>query len=271
MSMRGRSIVWGVCVLLVGTIGVLWAITTIDVDPEKVKAEFQTKIDELNRIPDQEAIRKDAFALELLDNENYKKYAKALWLKVERAERSLKEAAQLERAAAKEVPPFLARSKDLSKIERSELELLIGEARVHIANYGATRYGEALRKRLAELTAKLESLPKLVTPPDFMELIRKVTIAQHEGRYSDAMDLIDELLKRPGAQEYAKKIETMQESLRTKAAAAALQILQKAQGLLDRGDKTAALQVLDRSASDFRRFRKETESFDALRRKITLR
>jgi hypothetical protein len=114
-------------------------------------------------------------------------------------------------------------------------------------------------------------MPQPVKAVDFAELSRKVLFAQNEGRFSGALDLIDEFKKRPGAAEYARKLEDLVATTGSKATAGAAAALRKSQDLLDRSDKTAALQVLDRSASDFRRFPKETTLLEAQRRKITPR
>src|SRR5205807_1161681 len=112
----------------------LWALGNVGPDPTAIKTELEMRTVELHKIPQEEAVRRDALAEELLANEEYKTHAKALWLKMERIHRPIHDAAQLERAAAKEVPPFLARSKDTSALERDDHKLLIGEARSLINN-----------------------------------------------------------------------------------------------------------------------------------------
>jgi hypothetical protein len=271
VAKRRRSIVWIVGLILLGAIGVLWALGNVGRKPEEIKAELEARIEELNRIPAEEPVRKDDLARELLANDDYKNHAKALWLRLEKAQRSLHDAAQLDRAAQKDVPPFLARSKDLSRIERTDLQNLIGECSTLIASYGATRFGDALRQRRDELTAKLESLPKPATASDVMDLSRRVLLAQNEGRHSDPLDIIDEFLKRPGANDHRKMIDTMIETTNSKAQAAADAMLEKARMQWGRGGRTQALQMLDRSEPDFRRFPKVVAAIEALRRTIRSR
>jgi len=256
----------GVGITLVLAIGALWALNHVGPDPTAIKTELEMRIEELNKIPIEEAIRRDALAHELMDNMEYKTYAKALWLKVERIHRPIHDAAQLERAATKEVPPFLARSKDVSKIARADLELLIAEARSLVNSHGATRFGGALRKRQVELAAKLESMPKPVTAPEVPELNQKVKSMLRAGRFSDALDLMEEFLKRPN--EYAKQIDPSAETVKAKAAAAAPGIKLDIQKLLDRKDEDAARQLLYRAETDYRRFPRDLEEFAALRRKL---
>src|SRR5438874_4165071 len=109
MTKQGKAMLWGVGVTLAGAIGVLWALGNVGPDPTAIKAELEMRTEELHKIPQEEAVRRDALAEELLANEEYKTHAKALWLKMERIHRPIHDAAQLERAASKEVPPFLAR------------------------------------------------------------------------------------------------------------------------------------------------------------------
>ena len=268
MAKRRTTIIWATCLILVAAIGVLWAIGRIGPDPAAIKAELEARIEELNKIPAEEAIRKDALAEEHLANDLYKQYAKALWLKLERAHRSIHDAALLERAAAKEVPPFLARCKDLSKVERAELQMLIGEARSLLDNYGATRYADALRKTRLALDERFAALPPLVTAQDVIELTRKVQQALTEGHFSGAQDLIKDFQKRPGAPEYQAKVEIQQESLRQKAATAVIAVVVKANQMADRGDRPGAVELLERSLPDFKGLQKETDALDSQRRKF---
>lgn len=263
---------WGVCVTLLIAIGALWALGRVGPDPTAIKAELEMRLEELNKIPPEEAMRRDALAHQLLAEESYQEHAKALRLKLERIHRPIHDLAMLEQAALKEVPAFLARSKDVSKVNRADLELLIGEARVHVNNYGTTRFGDPLRKRLAELTARLESMlksmPKPVTAPDVVELNHKSKAALRTGRFSDALDLIEEFLKRPGAQEYLKQIDPSAEKVKKDAATAFVGIRDNIRGLIDRSDPDAARQLLDRAESDFRRFPTELAEFATLRRRL---
>jgi hypothetical protein len=271
VSKRGRSIVWLVGLILLGAIGVLWGISISGRTPAEIKAELEAKIEALNKIPAEEAVRKDALAEEMMDNEEYKNHAKALWLKLERAHRSLHDAAQLEKAAAKEVPPFLARSKEFSKLLHEDLKILIGEARTLINNYGSTRFGDPLRKRMDELTAALDSLPKPVTAREFLDLSGKVTMAQKQGHFSDAIALIEDFMKRPGAKEYATQAAGLTETTNTKAGSAADAMLEKARMYFGRKDRASALSLLERSEPDFRRFPNVMSAIEALRRTIKSR
>jgi hypothetical protein len=269
VTARGRKVVWVAGLILVATIGILGILHATAFDPATVKAELERKIEELNRIPAEEAIRKDTFAEELLANASYKEHARALYLKVERAHPRLHDASQLEREALKIVPSFLARCRDLSRLAPADLDLLLDEARSHFNNFAATRYGSALRKAQEALKAKLESAPRSVTPPEVVELSRKVHQSVAEGHFSAAIDLIAELMKRPGALEFNPQIQPLRKTIAQKAAAAVEALLEKARGLMDRGDKALAAQLIDRSMPDFKGM-KEAAVLDSYRRTIRL-
>jgi hypothetical protein len=217
---RGRAVVWGVGLTLVGAIGVLWAINAAGPDPDQIKAELAARIDDLNKIPTTDAIRREALAKELLDDERYRQHAKALWLKLERAYRAIQTEAQAERAARKEVPPFLARCKELSAVPPAAVQALYDELRAHLDNYGMTRFGADLRKVEAELKARLEALPKSVTSLDVVELNRKTRMLVAGSQFDEALRLIEEFLRRPGAREVVDRIDPSAKAIQAKADAA---------------------------------------------------
>lgn len=220
MGTRGRAVVWGVGLTLVGAIGILWALNGRGPDPDQIKAELAVRIDELNKIPTPEAVRRDALAEELLNEERYQNHAKALWLKLDRAHRAIHAEAQAERAARKEIPPFLARCKALSSVDPAVLHALYDELRAHLDNYGTTRFGADLRKIEAELKARLEALPKPVTALDVMELNRKTRALMAVSLFDEALRLIEEFMRKPGAREVADRIDPSAKAIREKADAA---------------------------------------------------
>jgi hypothetical protein len=266
-----RQIVLSISIglVLITTIGILGILYVTRFDPATVKAELEQKIEELHRIPAEEAIRKDAFAEVLLANASYKEHARALYLKVERARPRLHDAAQLEREALKVVPAYLARCKDLGKIPPADLQLLFDEARSHIDNFGSTRYGPALRKAQSELKAKLESAPRSASPQEVVELSRKVYQTVAEGHYSSALDLIAEFMKRPGARDYESKVQPLRIMIAQKALSAAEALLDKARGLVKGGEKELAAHLIDRSMPDFKGM-KEAGALETCRRTIRL-
>lgn len=181
--------------ILAAAIGILGVLHATAFDPADVQAELEVRIAELNAIPDTEPVRKDAFAEKLLADESYRTHARALYAKIERAHPKLHEAAQVDRAAQKEVLPFLARCKDLAKIPKAELPDLLSEARSLLSKYPTTRFGDLLRANVQALQQAVDAIPR-VSPQDVMTLSRDVKKWTHEGRYAAAYAAVKEFQKK---------------------------------------------------------------------------
>lgn len=191
------------------------------IDPDAVKKEFEAKIAALDQIPGAEIARKDQAAEELLAVELYKEHAKALWLKLERTHRSLHDAAQLDRAAQKDVASFLSRS----KASGGDVRTLEAEARSLILSYGGTRFGRALRDEQARLQSLLESM-RGFGAPDYLNLVRDLRKAEQDGHFAAAMALIDAAVKQcADPREYEQKFTELREEVKRKAEAGASKVL----------------------------------------------
>ena len=175
--------------LIAVALGVLGILHATAFDPETVRVEAQSRFEQLNRIPENDPIARETLAQELLANEQYREHAKGILLKIERAYPRIHEAANLEREARREVPPFLARCKDLSRVPPDELDALHGEGRSLLRNYGTTRYGADLRKVVDELKIRCEKIIRC-TAADVFALGRDVQLEVKEGRYAQAFALI---------------------------------------------------------------------------------
>ena len=172
-------------------IAVLAAVKNNEPDPEMFRVELLKRIEELDRIPAVDAIRKDAMAEELLRNENYRKHALSSLVKLERAHPKLHEAANQERAAAKEVPNFLARTKDLARVPPDELDALQGEVRSLLRNYGTTRYGDELRRVEQELKVRCDMIIRC-TAKDVVDLSVEVLKLAQEGHYAQGYRMVSD-------------------------------------------------------------------------------
>jgi len=192
-------------------IGVLASIKPDHPNPDAVKAELQAKMVQLDEMT--EPIAKEKFAKELLANELYPQYAKALYGKLERALPRIREAAALERAAMKEVPNFLAKCKDLRRVPPEELEALHGEALSFVRTYGATRYGEELGAIVKELKARCDMIVR-ATANDVVALSAEVQRLLKEGKDLEAEDRIREFVKKSiNAAEFSTQIREMQQQV----------------------------------------------------------
>lgn len=174
-------------------------------DPAAIKADLEQKMAELQKLPPERIAAQDARAEELLAIEDYSKYARSLWLKLDRLHAGLHEAAKRDRAAEKEVPPFLARCKDLTHLTPEELSLRAGEGRSLRDSHGSSRFGPILKialdsiaRRQDELRAKeLEDLKKVLRREEVspatavIELQRQVRVLVKQEQFAEALGLID--------------------------------------------------------------------------------
>ncbi|MBI3855122.1 MAG: hypothetical protein HY293_05470 [Planctomycetes bacterium] len=209
MAAQRRIVLWaaGGLVLAIGMLGILHAMRF---DPQTVKDEAAKRIEEINTIPDDDPIRKDALVQEFLANESYKDHARAQYLKVERESPRLRDRAKLEREARAAVPPFLARCKDPTA---ADLPALSDEARSLHRNYATTRYGAALQELRDRLKERMERQDK-VGPGDVVILQRDVRKALQDGRPAEATKLIEDFRKRPGSGEYQPQVRECEEQVR---------------------------------------------------------
>jgi hypothetical protein len=198
-------------VLLVA-IGGLGMVHFSRIDPDAVKKELDGRIAELQRIPDSESVRKDKLVEELLAVELYKEHAKAAWLKLDRAHRSLHEAAQLERGSEKAVKDFLARS----RAPGADPYTLEAEARSLIGLYGFTRWGDALRGEQRRLQVIVDA-NRGPQSADVLALTRDVQKALKDGKPDEALRAIADFEKRfPSHQEYDGKLAELRDQVKRK-------------------------------------------------------
>jgi len=200
---------------IVLALGVLASINTDRPDPQAVKTELQAKMVQLDEIND--PIMREKFAKELLANDLYRDLAKALYGKLERAFLKIREAANLERAAMKEIPPFLARCKDLPRVPYHELDALHGEANSLLRNYATTRYGEELRRLVEDLKARCAIVIRAGSI-DVLALRRDAFKLANEGRFAPAYALILEFEKKyVNAMEFESQLREMKEQVLRRA------------------------------------------------------
>lgn len=254
--------------ILAVAIGILSLAVSLKDDPARMKAEFQQRLDQLDRCSERDPIRKDLMAEELLAEDSYKEHVKPLYLRLERAHPKLHESAQRERAAQRDLPPFLGRCSALQSMTAAELGLLHDEARALLDRYGGTGHEAALREALQRISERIDGATR-VAASDVIRLQRDVRQAAAGGRFSSAMDLTATFLKQPAGQEYAVQVRELEESVRKMAAAAARALMENGRVLLDRGDKAGALQLIDRALPEFKGLR-EAVPLEALRRSIRL-
>jgi hypothetical protein len=203
--------------ILAVAIGVLGAVKYAEPDSEAIRVELLKRIEELEKIPPIEAIRKDAAAEELLRNEEYRKHALSSLVKLERAHPKLHELANLERAGQKEIPPFLAKCKDLARVPPDELDALQGEVRALLRTYGTTRYGDELRRVEQELKVRCDTFIRCGAK-DVVELSSKVQKLSQEGHFAAAYLLVNDFERKyVNAMQYDSQLREIRSGVLRKA------------------------------------------------------
>jgi hypothetical protein len=253
--------------ILLGAIAILGILRAASPDPARIKSELGQELEALNRIPPEEALRKDAKAEEILTNEEFREHARALYVKVEKIHPRLHEAAELERAAQRVVPRLLARCVNLEQLLPKELHALSDEARAHLGNYGATRFGVALRDVLRKiddlLTRKPEPDPRTgaeKSPEDgeapgaerLVKVQREVGEAVRNERFSSALEVIDRFLKRTDDDDLRRRANDLRESVLRKARKASQALLERARALAQEGQPGEAARLLDSALPNYK-------------------
>lgn len=219
MTGRRHRLFWVCAAILLLAIGGLVVANVLTFNPKTVQEELEKKLAEYRALPEDDALKRDAFLHDLLGNESYQTHAKALYRDVERAHGKVHGPAELELEAKKTVLPFLARCRDLSRLPSEEIRLLYDESRSHLANYGSTRQGPPLREVQGKLKELLEKQDK-IDPKEIVELQKAVLKACDAGKFQEASALIDAFRKRPGSVDYAAKIRELQEMVARRSATA---------------------------------------------------
>ncbi|RPH43680.1 MAG: hypothetical protein EHM91_08595 [Planctomycetota bacterium] len=229
--------------LIAVALGVLGILHATAFDPETVRVEAQSRYDQLNRIPENDPIAREALAKELLANEQYREHAKGIIGKIDRAYPKIHEAANLERAARKEVPPFLARCKELSRVPPDELDALLGEGRSLLRNYGPTRVGDELRKVVDDLKVRCVAIIRCI-PETVVTLQRDILKLVKEGHCAQAYAMVGEFEKKYiNAADFESRLHETRQAVLRKAEAEVAKIL--AEGRTSEEARKKALQRLE--------------------------
>lgn len=205
--------------ILLLAIGGLVLANVLRFDPRTVQKELEERFAEIQRLPEDEVLKRDAALEELIRNDSYREHAKVQLREVDRAHNKIHEPAMLELEAKKTVAPFLARCKDLSRLSPQEVRLLYDESRSHLLNYGSTRQGAPLREVQAQLKALLDQQVR-IEPKEVLELQKDVIKATDAGKFKDASELIAAFRKRPGSNEYDRQLREIEAMVARKGAAA---------------------------------------------------
>jgi hypothetical protein len=253
--------------ILLGAIAVLGILRASAPDPAGTRAELERELEDLNRIPAEEALRKDAKAEEILANEDFREHARGLLLRVEKMHPRLHEAAELERAAQKVVPRFLARCSNLEPLPPKELHPLEDEARAYPGDYGGTRFGPALKGVLRSIEALLARTPDPASaggagkaPEEagssgarlFVKAQQEVGEALRAGRFAAALQVIDGFQKRADDLDLSRRANDLRELVFRKARPASQALLARARALAQEGQPGDAIRLLDSALPNYK-------------------
>jgi hypothetical protein len=230
---------------LLGVLGILHALAP---DDEAIRAEFARALKEIEAMPDTDPIAKDRRIEDTLDVEDYKKYARNLWTKLDRLHGPVHQAKEAEVAARKVVPAFLDSCADLNGKTLDELHALAGKAAELRREYGATRYGPALNKLHDRLLEKIATLTPTCTDLDHFRLLQEIEKDRLAGRFASAIKRADEAsAKHPACSDFGPKLRQKREDVAQSEAAAEEKVLKEAKKLRVDGRKDEAARSLEQA------------------------
>jgi hypothetical protein len=228
---------------LVGAIGTLGTLAFLGPDPEAIKAEFREKLKALDQRPEADIIGRDRAIEELLLDERYPRHARALYLSLDKTHRRVHEAAATERQAEKEVPSFLARSRDGSGTSALELSRLWDESQALLGKYGGTHFKAELGDASRRLEAAMGKIAQ-ATPLDVFELLRQVHRRVDEGHFAPAYDLIKKFKERNAGLEGLTQLSECEQQVLRKAELAVQKLLGETAQDHSPGAKSRLQQIL---------------------------
>ena len=239
----------GVIAALLGALGILHAISP---DAEALRAALSLEIDRIEALPPGDPVQKDRRIEELLDVEDYRKYARSLQVKLERLHGPVHQAAQADVAARKAVPPFLARCRSLEGTSSEELRILDDEARSLQNEHGSTRFGPALVEVRSRLAKQSAAASPRCTEADHFRLSQEAEKDRIEGRFASAVRRIDDAIARhPSCVGFLSRLKQDRGTVLRSATQAAEKLLTQAQEARRDGRRDEAVRLLDRALPNY--------------------
>ncbi|HLY10448.1 MAG TPA: hypothetical protein VKW04_14190, partial [Planctomycetota bacterium] len=224
-AVLATSIGLGIAALL-GVLGLLHGIAP---DDEALRSEVGRSLLEIDAMSATDPGAKDRRLEELLAVEDYKKYARSLWLKLDRMHGPVHQAAQADRAAGKAVPPFLARCSALDGRSPDDLRALEDEARALQNDYGATRFGAALTDARRRIAATLAGAAPACSTLDHFRLEGEIEKDRLAGRFAAAVKrIVEDGAAHPRCGDFGARLRRIEETVRTSATQAAEKLLEHA-------------------------------------------
>ncbi len=196
---------------LLAVLGILHALAP---DPDAIRAELARALREIEAMPDTDPVAKDRRIEEVLGVEEYPKYARGLWTKLDRMHGPVHQARDAELAARRVVPAFLSRCSSLDGKSLGELRDLEGEAETLRNDHGRTSFGPALTDALARLKGKIALLTPACTDLDHFRILQEIERERLAKRSSAALNRIDEVTaQHPRCADFLAKLRTARETI----------------------------------------------------------
>jgi hypothetical protein len=201
---------------LLGVLGILHAMAP---DDEAIRAEIGRAIQEIETMPDADPIAKDRRIEEALAVEDYKKYARSLWTKLDRMHGPVHHAKDAELAARRVVPAFLSRCSNLDDKSLGELRDLEGETQALQNEHRATRFGPALADARARIAAKIAAMMPACTDLDHFRIQQEIERERLAKHFRATLNRIDEVVaKHPRCPDFIAKLRAAREEVLKSAA-----------------------------------------------------
>ena len=222
---RGKTIAILVSVGLAVVGGILYMISSKTVNSEQVKTLAKTDIEALEKIPENDILKRYDKAVEILGNADYDRYAKGEIQPAVRVRNDLQGRVDLEKRAGPVLKPFFERYRALKEGPpeeyKKQAESMYEIVKVHYDNFGTTSY----EAELAEIRKELKEILENVGPSwsQLMpQLVRDVQKQIEAGNFANGLALITEFGSKHGAKDSPSlrtQLQTETENLRAKAKA----------------------------------------------------
>src|SRR5579862_4903400 len=121
---RPAALALPIGVAIASLLAVLGVLRASAPDDEGLRTALARELERLDAWPEKDPLGKDRRIEELLAVEDYQKYARGLWSRLDRLHGPAHQAARAHVAAARAVPGFLARCRNLDALSPEELRAL---------------------------------------------------------------------------------------------------------------------------------------------------
>lgn len=247
---KGRMIALAAAIGLVLLGGGLYMISANTVNSEQVKKAAKEQVEAFMKIPETDYLKRLEVAEEILNNQDFIKYAPTEIKPVEKLRIELRKQADLEKQADKVIPRFIDEYKTLKAGPQDEYgrqaERMWDLAGVHYENFKATKYGPQLEEIRTELKEFLEKRGLQTWSTEIAGLFREVQKLIKVNNFSQAMIDVDAFGKKYDEREHARLKSMLQEErekIRDSAKSYVVKLVTEANGRATKEEKRRKLEA----------------------------